>query len=229
MEPVNILWSTGNVNPGVDGYMCDFLMSNFQHWGRGSDLLPEMQKTIANEGLKHNMSVKQCMSLRRQILRALYGSKVFDLYLQMGDSFSGLRYAEEFENIVAKRLKELKIPFWREDEQKRRQKRGIMPKHGTPDFCLQQPIIVNGRSVSWIECKTYFGSSHMVTFESRTKHKIPMQITMQNIANYLNYGPGAVVFLNGFSPDLQDMVTRGIGPCVLLDASELDISSLDNF
>ena len=56
-----------------------------------------------------------------------------------------------------------------------------------------------------------------------------MQITMKNIANYLHYGPGAVIFLNGFGPDLQNMVTANIGPCLLLEASYLDLSSLNNF
>jgi hypothetical protein len=226
---MEIAWPTGQVKAGIDAYMCDFLIANFPHIGRGGDMPLELQRTIAGEGEKHQMSIKQCMSLRRQMLRALYGSKVFDQDLQMGDSFSGLRYAEEFENIVAKKLIDLNLHFWDETEQKQRQRRGMMSKHGTPDFLLKAPTRINGCTVNWIECKTYFGSPTMVTIESRTKHKIPMQITMKNIANYLHYGPGAVIFLNGFGPDLQNIVTANIGPCLLLEASNLDLSSLNNF
>ena len=63
--------------------------------------------------------------------------------------------------------------------------------------------------------------------EFDSKHKIPMQQALKQMQQYINYGPGAIIFLNGFVPDLQSYVKSNIGDILLLDASELDLTSLD--
>lgn len=217
-------WRTSSVSEQADAKIWDFLLT-FPHTGRGSELPAEDQKKIAEEASKYNMSIKQCMSLRRNILRAVYGPGNFAKNMNMGDDKIGMLYAQQFEHIVAEKLTEMQVSFVREQEQKQLQKRGKMPKYGTPDFFLINPIIINNHIIYWVEVKTYFGSLALAEFDS--KHKIPMQQTLKQIQQYVNYGPGAVIFLNAFVPDLQRYVKSNIGHVLLLDASELDLISLD--
>lgn len=217
-------WRTNNVCERADAEIWDFLLS-FPHTGRGSELPEDDQKKIAEEASKYGLSIKQCMSLRRNILRALYGPGKFAKSMNMGDEKTGALYAQQFEHIVAEKLTEMQVSFVREQEQKQLQKRGQMDKHGTPDFFFIDPITINNHIIYWVEAKTPFGSLALAEFDS--KHKIPMQQTVKQIQQYVNYGPGAVIFLNGFVPDLQNYVKSNIGNVLLLDASELDLTSLD--
>ena len=126
---------------------------------------------------------------------------------------------------MAEKLTAMQVSFVREQEQKQLQKRGKMEKHGTPDFFFIDPITINNHVIYWIEAKTPMGSLALAKFDA--KHKIPMQQTLHQITQYINYGPGAIIFLNGFVPDLQSYVKSNIGDILLLDASELDLTSLD--
>jgi len=221
---MNFEWRTSSVHEQADAKIWDFLLT-FPHTGRGSELPLDDQKKIANEASNYNMSIKQCMSLRRNILRAVYGPGTFARNLNMGDEKTGALYAQEFEHIVAEKLTAMQVSFVREQEQKQLQKRGKMEKHGTPDFFFNDPITINNHIIHWIEAKTPMGSLALAKFDA--KHKIPMQQTLHQATQYINYGPGAIIFLNGFVPDLQCYVKNNIGNILLLDASELDLTSLD--
>ena len=205
---MNFYWNTHNVCEQADAKIWDFLLT-FSHTGRGSELPEDDQKKIAEEASKHGLSIKQCMSLRRNILRAVYGPGSFARNMQMGDEKTGALYAQQFEHIVAEKLTAMHVSFLREQEQKEQQKRRLMPKFGTPDFFLVDPIMINNHIIHWIEAKTPMGSLRLATFESR--HKIPMKQTLKQIEQYVNYGPGAIIFLNGFVPDLQTFIKSNIG------------------
>lgn len=223
---MNFQWHTSNVCERADADIWDFLLT-LPHTGRGSELPEDDQKKIAAEASKYGLSIKQCMSLRRNILRALYGPGSFARNMQMGDEKTGALYAQQFEHIVAEKLTSMQVSFLTELQQKKLQRSGDLPKFGTPDFFLVDPIIINNHIIYWIEAKTPMGSLELATYESAKKHKIPMQQTLKQIEQYVNYGPGAVIFLNGFVPDLQTFIKSNIGNVLLLDASELDLTSLD--
>lgn len=219
-------WKVTSVSWQADAKIWDFLLT-FPHTGRCSELPVDDQLKIAQEASKHGLSIKQCMSLRRNILRALYGPAKFARNLNMGDDQVGALYAQQFEKIVAEKLTSMQVAFLTELQQKKLQKSGDLPKFGTPDFFLVDPIIINNHIIYWIEAKTPIGSLELAVYESAKKHKIPMQQTLKQIEQYVKYGPGAVIFLNGFVPDLQSYVKSNIGNVLLLDASELDLTSLD--
>jgi len=221
---MNFHWNTHTVCERADAEIWDFLLT-FPHVGRGSELPEDDQKKIAEEASKHGLSIKQCMSLRRNILRAVYGPGPFARNMKMGDEKTGALYAQQFEYIVAQKLTAMQVSFVREQEQKQLQKSGKMEKHGTPDFFFIDPITINNHVIHWIEAKTPMGSLALAEFDS--KHKIPMQQALKQMQQYINYGPGAIIFLNGFVPDLQSYVKSNIGDILLLDASELDLTSLD--
>ena len=223
---MNFEWHTSNVHERADAEIWDFLLT-FPHIGRGSELPLNDQKKIAEEASKYGLSIKQCMSLRRNILRAVYGPGKFARDMHMGDEKVGALYAQQFENIVAEKLTSMQVSFLTELQQKKLQRSGDLPKFGTPDFFLVDPIIINNHIIYWIEAKTPMGSLELATYDTAKKHKIPMQQTLKQIAQYVNYGSGAVIFLNGFVPDLQSYVKSNIGDILLLDASELDLTSLD--
>ena len=128
--------------------------------------------TLTNNNMKPGMQTHLVYLLLVCVL-------AYDLYLTV-------QLAEKLRYIFPWQAYEPRFYFakertlsYSETEQKQRQRRGIMLKHGTPDFLLKALTIINGCNVNWIECKTYFGSPTMITIESRTKHKIPMQYFSQ--------------------------------------------------
>ena len=72
---MNFEWRTSSVSWQADAKIWNFLLT-FPHTGRGSDLPADDQFKIAQEASEHGLSIKQCMSLRRNILRAIYGPRM---------------------------------------------------------------------------------------------------------------------------------------------------------
>jgi len=85
----------------------------------------------------------------------------------------------------------------------------------TPDFLLLGDVWINGAPVRWIDCKTYYGSSELCNNPILPIGKMRHQIARYNKM----YGPGAIVFLNGFSSDLYDV--SNIRNTLFLDSGPL--------
>ena len=118
---MNFEWRTSSVSWQADADIWDFLLT-LPHTGRGSELPEDDQKKIAAEARKYGLSIKQCMSLRRNILRALYGPGSFARNMKMGDEKTGALYAQQFEFIVAEKLTAMHVSFLTESQQKQQQK-----------------------------------------------------------------------------------------------------------
>lgn len=99
----------------------------------------------------------------------------------------------EYEMRLNKHLKDLQIPFWSEEDLR---KKGFFK---TPDALLQIPITVKdfkgqSRCISWIDSKATFG-------DPRT-HARQME---EQYSTYINrYGPGLVIYWFGFVRGLEE-------------------------
>jgi len=110
-------------------------------------------------------------------------------------------HAEEFEREVEKQLVKLGVKFLNENALR------DMNYTITPDFLIgsEDPLLINGHPINWIEVKNYPGVEIPGSFISK---KI-----QQQAAKYTNhFGPGAFVF-NGGIADNFDLKT----PVMLLD------------
>jgi hypothetical protein len=66
----------------------------------------------------------------------------------------------------------------------------------------------------WQDCKTFYGASSLVNLPY-----LPIGKLKKQCDKYLQaFGPGAVVFLNGFSGDLNEHLGLSPGQVLLLDA-----------
>ena len=103
---------------------------------------------------------------------------------------------QKFEQLLEERLKENKINFENEQQQKQRMLMQQKNLQGpTPDFLLKTPIRINNTDVHWIECKNYYGTT------------IPKLVNRLGfIRAALKYkaafGPGLMIFGFGFNKDL---------------------------
>lgn len=127
---------------------------------------------------------------------------------QVCEADLGSRYHSElireksrvFETRVATHLSSLGIKFKTEDEI--RKKPGVLL---TPDFLLDEPVLINGKLVCWIDAKNYLAYPNKLVDRSLTK-----QAEKYNRA----FGPGAMVFSGGVSGASQRDV-------LLLDGSHI--------
>lgn len=122
--------------------------------------------------------------------------------------------AEVFEDILCAHFDFLGIRFRRQEdllaEQKAAEGRAIV----TPDLLLLDNLHINGVPCAWIDAKHFFGADL----------RFPRKKTQKQVDRYVNeYGQGAIVYRHGFTDSLK------IGGAILLDASPLDLTPLDEF
>lgn len=124
--------------------------------------------------------------------------------LGLGDVNDIQEAAEKFERVTEAYLKEKRIDFWNEQEQKKR-----MQVKLTPDFLLRQPVLLKtyeagshsfkhmddleGTVIHWIEVKMFYGAS---TIPAETKNAIGT--ILPKARKYVEaFGPGAILFMYG--------------------------------
>ncbi|MBC7086260.1 MAG: TPD domain-containing protein [Methanomethylovorans sp.] len=122
--------------------------------------------------------------LRKEVMEALemdcfFSPQAHSLQLEKG------KLGEE---IISLWLKAHKIDFLTED-QLREEKMGK-----TPDFLLLEPIILEGKKVSWIESKALFGDEQ--------EHKYYMKKQFSHYEQISGYG--LVIYWYGFIDDLEN-------------------------
>eukprot|EP00026_Physarum_polycephalum_P003719 Phypoly_transcript_03733.p1 GENE.Phypoly_transcript_03733~~Phypoly_transcript_03733.p1 ORF type:complete len:395 (+),score=78.77 Phypoly_transcript_03733:1111-2295(+) len=115
--------------------------------------------------------------------------------------------ASEFEKKVEEKLLELGVQFVTEED--------IRTKMGgifaTPDFVIEGGVKIAGKTVYWIDAKSYFGSD-------MDNVRIPL-INQSSKYNDI-FGPGAVVFALGYTQSLA----AALDNVILVSASQLGIS-----
>jgi len=122
--------------------------------------------------------------------------------------------AEVFEDILCNYFESLGVRFRRQEEllaeQKNSEGRAII----TPDLLFLDDVRINGVPCAWIDAKHFFGADL----------KFPRKKTQKQVDRYVaEYGQGCIVYRHGFSDGLR------LKGAILLDASPLDLSPLDDF
>jgi hypothetical protein len=96
------------------------------------------------------------MSLRRQFIRMLAGP-TFYKSRNMGSETAAKDHSKRFESLTASFLTSRGVQFVTEQQLRDRGQRS-----GTPDFVLSGNVQINETKVSWIDCKTFYGSSLLI-------------------------------------------------------------------
>ncbi len=212
---IDITWPlkrTKEITRDIEMVMKEVLISDDNESGRYFDLEIERQEMIKANASTYGFTLFGACSLRRQFIRAITrnNSDTFFRERNMGSDTAAKEHAGNFEAALAMYLTEQNIQFLDEN---------ILYDMGcsnTPDFLLLGDVRINGTPVRWIDCKTYYGSSELCNNPILPIGKMRHQITRYNDI----YGPGAIVFLNGFSSDLNEV--SNIRNTLFLDSGPLE-------
>lgn len=111
--------------------------------------------------------------------------------------------AEKFEDILSFWLEKKGIQFVRQKQLESEQKKEFGTAKVTPDFLLLDSVFINGLPCHWIDCKAFYGANLQFSIKK----------TRKQMRRYVDHwGPGAIVYLQGFSEIIR------IPNCALLNA-----------
>lgn len=219
--PAHLTWELG-FHPGYQAELelKQFLVCSPNESGRGTDLPDSRIEAIRLESVARGFTFTAAMSLRRQLIRQLSLDRpggAFFYSQKMGDPAGMQEYATDFEKLTEEYLSiHLSVPF------RTQQELAAAGNVLTPDIYIPGGCMINGQQVCWIDCKTYYGASSLAPDERLPVGKLRHQCDLY----YEAFGPGALLFLNGFSSDLMSQAGLKYEQVLLLDASPLDTSSL---
>ena len=109
-------------------------------------------------------------------------------------------YATVFEDIVGEWLTGRGIAFVQEEQLAKEQQQEFGKPILTPDFLLLDDLKINGESVSWIDCKAYYGAN--IPFNIKKMKK--------QMNRYIDHwGDGAILYLMGYNETLSSKVGDG--------------------
>jgi hypothetical protein len=210
-----------NTQPSMadEAFMKRLLVLSDHEQGRMMELPTERQHQIEQAAVARGFLLPGAYSLRRQLIRKTTGggSRYFGKH-NMGCPTAANDHAENFERQLEVWLRKVApgAPYRTEQQLKQAGSRF------TPDFLFPGGVRINGSLVHWLDCKTYYGSSLLAQTKS-----VPVGKLKDQAARYFeSFGPGAFVFLNGFSSDLLTRGGMDAGQVLLLDATPLDVSEL---
>jgi len=109
--------------------------------------------------------------------------------------------AEVFEVDLCEELRRFGQPFTTEAELRAKQVAEAGEAWATPDLLFDEPIVVSGSTVAWVDAKNFYGSS-LGTMRAQ------VQAQADKYAD--RWGPGMIVFALGFAQALQEDLTRVI-------------------
>mmetsp|Transcript_11387 Transcript_11387/g.22561 ORF Transcript_11387/g.22561 Transcript_11387/m.22561 type:complete len:466 (-) Transcript_11387:9-1406(-) len=176
-------------------------------------------KTILLEMKWHKGKIKKCLRDPRKLLEGREQEEF--LAAEAADCVSSINHedniehAELFEDCLASWLDRKGVRYVRQKQLAKEQAK----EHGsavlTPDFLILDVMQINGKRVTWIDCKAYYGANIPFTRKRLVKQ----------MKRYIDiWGDGAVVYLHGFSETLC------LEKCSFLDARVIDgdiVSKLD--
>lgn len=190
--------------------------SDMEH-SRGRDLPAARLARIEAAGGAAGLDLRGCLSLRRLLIREAVGSAAFyEAERGMGDAAAAKAHAKAFEGIL--------LEFLRGAGASCRDEAALAATGSalTPDVLCEPPVLINGKRVAWLDCKTFYGAACL----ARAGGESPVAKLERQARRYCSaFGPGAFVFLSGFSADLHS--EAGLSEDVLcLDASPLNKAKL---
>ena len=185
---------------------------------RGINLSQNRKIEIQKAAARIRMDLCQAFSLRRQILCWKFGKHGVRTITNQSQQ---AQYSRSFESVILDYLIGVKgidvSNIMTEDDQK------VDKSKGTPDILFKTPIYINGRLISWLECKAYYASAMIL--RDKTCKNPPIRKVSKQIARYTEeYGDGAIIFLRGFHVDLL----KEWEDCLLLDCTDIDTSDFSN-
>jgi hypothetical protein len=215
---VTVHWEIGPT-PSIEDEkaMQKFLILNRNENTRGRDLSHGRREVIGSKGTEHGFTIQGAMSLRRQFIRMLAGPSFYSR--NMGSETGAQDHSRRFEVLTASFLTSRGVQFVTEQQLRDRGHRS-----GSPDFLLSGNVLINGTAVSWIDCKTFYGSSLLIDSGKNGKFCAVNKLHQQASVYTTSFGPGAFLFLAGFSGDLQKRAD--LRNVLLLDATPFDVSGL---
>mmetsp|Transcript_13804 Transcript_13804/g.21328 ORF Transcript_13804/g.21328 Transcript_13804/m.21328 type:complete len:465 (-) Transcript_13804:117-1511(-) len=130
------------------------------------------------------------------------------------DQAQMIEYADAFEDTIATFLNKKGIAFVRQNQLQEEQTREFGKNILTPDFLLLDAVTINGKNVTWIDAKAFYGAN--IPFNVKRMKK--------QLSRYIDHwGDGAVVYLQGFSETLT------LNRCLFLNAhGVLNTDTLDH-
>lgn len=215
-------WALG-FHPGYQAELelKQFLVVSEHENGRYTEMPTDRMQRIEIEASERGFSLFAAMSLRRQYIKQNSLGRPGAAYFyshHMGEPKDINVYAAKFEDLTEAFLKEKFAGTVKTQKDLIRESQFCV----TPDFHIPEGCIINGQAVFWIDCKTYYGSSSLAP-----DGRLPVGQLSQTVRKYYEiFGPGALLFLNGFSSDLMSQAGLRADQVLLLDASPLQTEIL---
>jgi hypothetical protein len=164
-------------------------------------------RTILAEMKFHKARIKKSLRdpknlLKKREYKEFLAAEAGDIVAN-ADQGSLSENADAFEDVIANFLEQKGISFIRQTQLEVEQKKDFGKAILTPDFLFLDEVVINGRSVTWIDAKAYYGAN--IPFNVKKMKK--------QMSRYIDlWGSGAIIYLQGFSEKLQ---MKG---CTLLNA-----------
>ena len=181
---------------------------------RSLDLPHARRREISAAAAAHGMRLEQALSLRTVLLKDAVPWKYY------GTEASSLEAADAFEAAAERHLARLGVRFVTQAQQQARLVAQGVQGQGvpTPDFLFLEahPGCINGARVSWLESKHFYGAGATdVRAWAAPRKAVPQA------RRYLNaFGPGAVLFISGYSCAMRSWLPPEIQ---LLDGGCVDL------
>jgi hypothetical protein len=184
-------------------------------------------KAIQNACKQHKIHLDQALSMRRTHMMLLNPNIPDISRLGLGQLQDIRQSADLFEEAVASYLRRNGIRFYTENEQKSMARRKGQRLPPTPDFLLQESIILKSSSSSsspqrihWIEAKMFYAAS---TIPDGSKNAVGC--LLQTARRYVEtHGPGAFVFSFGYGARIKSVLeAEGV---FVLDSKPLNLKQM---
>lgn len=183
-------------------------------------------KAIQNACKQHKIRLDQALSMRRTHMMLLNPNIPDISRLGLGQLQDIRQSADLFEEAVASYLRRNGIRFYTENEQKAMARRKGQRLPPTPDFLLQESIMLKPSSSSppqrihWIEAKMFYAAS---TIPDGSKNAVGC--LLQTARRYVEtHGPGAFVFSFGYGARIKSVLeAEGV---FVLDSKPLNLKQM---
>ena len=208
LSPLHLAWPDLLPSPSVAQEMllqeALFASPNRRHWAstepREFEALPAgRQQRIVSAAAALGFALSQALSLRNAVLKCELPQLWDSASAQAMMSDAGVRFEDQVEAF----LRAQGVPFETQAQQLARQAAAraldpSAPSCCTPDFLLPHPVLLNGAEVRWIEVKCFYACATRKGLRAWA----PTRKAEEQASKYsARFGPGAMVFSQGFSSD----------------------------
>ena len=214
---IRLAWGTDVPTPSVDAELSivPFLLPGRRaEWKRGGyreerlfeDLPPARRAAVSAAAASHGFALPQALSLRSQLYKDAAPWKFH------GTEAASQEAADRLEDAVGRFLRAAGVAFLTQrDLLDDARARGVNAG-ATPDFLIRSDLAINGQACRWIEVKRFFGAGAVTLKAWNPSRKCPKQVRRYKD----EWGPGALVFIHGFSRAFVETMPAGV---ILLSAA----------